>query len=283
VITQKLPGDRIRVTVNRAGTRRKLHAVLADRTGGNSRGVVALAAAVAPIVDNRAWLGLDVQPIEPLMVDRFSLPDQRGAIVAYVFPDSPAAKAGLAQGDIIRQVGETRIRDVAALDKLVAARRAGDSLRLTVWRAGVTQVVQVTLASPPPPGSVPQPTLPEAEVEVEAAWLGLDIVPLTDAEREELGLGPSVRGMVVDDVAAGPGVDAGLQAGDVITAVNGQPVPTVDQFKDATEGAPGALLDVLRAGRHFYVAVPPPRAADGFGQAIAGKKPAVQQVVFRLR
>jgi S1-C subfamily serine protease len=120
--------------------------------------------------------------------------------------------------------------------------------------------------------------LPEAEVEIEAAWLGLDIVPLDPAEAKELGLPAGVHGMVVDGVAAGLGVDVGFQIGDVILAVNGKSIQNVADFQKATEEAVGALADVLRYGRHIYLSVPPPGSLPGQ----ADNKPAVRRVGFKL-
>ena len=272
ILSARKPGDTIGFIVNRNGQERKFHVTLSVRSLG------ALAAATVNNAVTASWLGVDVQEVDPLMVDRHGLPDQRGVVIAYIHPSSPAVAAGLAQGDVIRRIGETRLRDTHQLASLIGARRPGDTLRMVVWHAGQQNEVQITLAQTPPPGQEPMPTLPEAEVEIEAGWLGLDIVPLSRAEAEELGLPEGLRGMVVDDVAAGVGVDAGFLAGDVITAINGKPTATVGQFKDASENNVGALVDVVRSGRHIYIAVPPP------GSVRAGNvKPKIQQVFFQPR
>lgn len=248
-------GDTIRLTINRNGRQRALNAKLGLPPMGR------LAAAVGPA--GGAWLGLDVQGINNLMAKQLGLPDTRGVIVAHVYPGSPAALAGLAQGDVIRRIGETRLRDIDQLFKLVAAQMPGNTVRLTVLHKGAIKDVPVMLSTLPPPSKQPKPTLPEAEVEIEAAWLGLDIVPLSPAEAEEFGIPDNVRGMIVDAVAPGQGVDVGFQPGDVIIAINGKPTPTVKTFKDATERAPGAVVDVIRFGHHIYLSVPPPNGMTG--------------------
>ena len=85
-------------------------------------------------------------------------------------------------------------------------------------------------------------------------------MPLSRAEAKEFGLPASVHGMLVDGVAQGRGVDAGFLAGDVIVAVNGKATPDVTAFKEATEGAAGAVVDVMRGPHHLYISVPPPGA-----------------------
>ncbi len=261
-------GDIVCLTVDRNRASVVLHAKLDSAPSGR------LAAATG-LVD-KAWLGVDLQPVDQLMVQRFGLPDTRGTIVSYVHSGSPAARAGLVQGDVIRRAAGRRLRSVKQFDEVVSVSRPGDALQLVLWHAGSLKEVQVVLATRPPPGSQPQPALPEAEVEIEAAWLGLDIVPLDPAEADELGLPVGSRGMVVDGVARGSGTEAGFLVGDVIIAVNGQPTNSVGQFKDATEGAIGALVDIIRYGRHIYISVPPPEAAMAGGGANAP----VRQVFF---
>jgi S1-C subfamily serine protease len=206
------------------------------------------------------WLGIDVQPISEILADRLGLPDHRGVIVSYVYPGSPALHGGLAQGDVIRRVGETRLRDSGQLGDLISARRPGDTLRLNVWRRGARKDIRVKLEGRPPGKGASAIPLPEAEVEIEAAWLGLDIVPLSGAEARELGLPAGQHGMLVDGVAAGQGRDAGFQVGDLIVAVNGRSTRTITDFREATEQAIGAVVDAIRYGRHIYLSVPPPGA-----------------------
>jgi S1-C subfamily serine protease len=260
--------DVVPITVGRGGVSRKLHVKLGTQPMGKL-------AAVTQAV-GRPWLGADIQGIDDLLAKRLGAPDMRGVVVSHVYPQSPAQKAGLAQGDVIRRVGEIRLRDIAQTKDLLARHRAGDILRLVVWRKGSQKNLNVTLSAVPPPAERRKPTLPEAAIEIEAAWLGLDIVPMTPAEAEELGLPAGLSGMVVDGVAAGRGVDAGFQMGDVIVAVNGKATTTVADFKEATEGAVGALVDAVRFGRHIYLSVPPPGGGAG------GQQPPIQQVGLRL-
>jgi S1-C subfamily serine protease len=262
IVTGQKAGDTIRMTVDRLGTRRPLHVKLGSRPTGT------LAAAAGEM----AWLGVDAQPVSGLLAQRLRLPDRHGVIVSYVYPGSPARGAGLAQGDVIRRVGETRVRDINQLGDLVAARRPGDTLSLNVWHRGTQQQLRVKL-EPRPSGKKRSPVpLPGAEVEVEAAWLGLDIIPLSAAEAQELGLPATLRGMMVDGVAVGQGIDAGFLVGDVIVAVNGRSTRTVADFEEATEQAVGAVVDVVRYGHHVYLSVPPPGAMGPAGT----KNPQVQ-------
>lgn len=72
-----------------------------------------------------------------------------GAAVTRVAAGGPAARAGVAVGDVIRLVNGNRIHDPAQLAKLFAAMRAGQVVRLTVWRGGSKREIEVTLAEAP--------------------------------------------------------------------------------------------------------------------------------------
>jgi len=261
-------GETVRLTINRNGQKRAVHAKLGTPPLGR------LTAATGGV--GAAWLGADVQNLDPLLAAHLGYPGRQGVVVGYVHPGSPAAAAGLAQGDVIVSVGNVELRGIDQIAALVAERRPGDVLSIAAWRRGSPMELSVPLAPLPPPGAQRQPTLPGAEVEIEAAWLGLDIVPLSRAEAKELGLPSGTLGMEVDGVAEGPGLDAGFQVGDVIIAINGRGVPTIADFKDATEGAAGAIVDVYRLNRHIYIPVQPPGGAAGTVQP----KARVQQVMF---
>jgi len=269
-LLKRKPGEAVRLKINRNGKDRTFHI----RLGSNPNAT--FVAARTQVNNSTPWFGVDVQPVDKMMLKQFGLLDNHGVIVSWVYPNSPAEAAGIVQGDIIRRIDNNRIRDPKQMSTLLVERQPGSIVDVTLFHQGNIKDVRVALSSPPPPGAQTPPPLAEAEVEIEAAWLGLDIVPLTAAEAEELGLPRSVRGMVVDGVAAGPGTDAGFQAGDVITAINGQATPNVGAFQEATEGAVGAVVDVIRYRRHLYISIPPP------GQNPAGQNAVqnVQQVAF---
>jgi len=216
-----------------------------------------LAAAVTPAAASGTWLGMTLQPVTDVMRRQLKLP-RAGAVVGNVAAGGPAARAGLQVGDLIRRVGETTVRRPADVIAALQEVDPGTQVKLAVWRQGATLELQLAPAAPPVATPRPPALLPEATVEMEVAWLGLDIVPLNPIEAREANLGPGTRGMLVDDVADGRGVEAGITTGDVIVAVNGKATRSIAEFKAATRDAAGALVDLLRRGRHLYVTVPPP-------------------------
>ena len=218
---------------------------------------VRLVAAVTRAEPVGAWLGMTLQPVTDVMRKQLKLP-RTGVVVSDVAAGSPAAQAGVQAGDLLRQVGDTTIKQPEDVPRALREAEVGARLTAMVWRQGQTIKLLLTAASPPAVAPRPPAVLPEAEVEMEVAWLGLDIVPLSPREAREANLGPGVQGMLVDDVADGRGVDAGITTGDVIVAVNGKSTRSIAELKAATRDAAGALVDILRRGRHLYVSVPPP-------------------------
>jgi hypothetical protein len=217
---------------------------------------VRLVAAVTP-ASRSAWLGLTLQPITDVMRKQLGLP-RTGVVVSDIASGSPAAQAGLKVGDVLRKVAGQTIRQPKDLDVALSEVKAGQRIRMNVWRQGQASNLDVAAAVPPPVVPKEPAPLPEAEVEIEIAWLGLDIVTVSPAEAAEAGVEAGVRGMLVDDIAAGRGKDAGLTTGDIILAINGKPTRSIKEFQEATKDAVGALVDVVRNGRHLYASIPPP-------------------------
>ncbi|MGE5482676.1 MAG: S1C family serine protease, partial [Bacteroidota bacterium] len=72
-----------------------------------------------------------------------------GIVVGEVYPDSPAAKAGLKSGDVITEVNRKKVADMDAFGKAIADMKVGDRLSFLVWRDGKTQVMTVTVGERP--------------------------------------------------------------------------------------------------------------------------------------
>ncbi|MGK5083012.1 PDZ domain-containing protein [Bdellovibrionota bacterium FG-1] len=265
VIAAKKDGDRIKIRVMRNDAKQSVNVKLKLKISENkikqkvtTKLVAAPGAPGTNDANADAWLGVDVQSLDAVLVRQLKLPDTRGAIVAHVFPGSPAAQSGLVRGDVIRSLDKMPVNDRTGFSELLMNKNPGDSVKLEVLRNGFAQDVVVVAGTMPVAAVGEPPQLPAAEVEVEVSWLGLTIVVIDPLEAKELGLPSGTKGMAVDGVSIGVGLDAGFQAGDIIIAINGMPTRTLREFKDATEGAQGALVDVWRAGRHRFVTVAAP-------------------------
>ncbi len=258
LIAAKKEGDRIKIRVMRNDAKQSLNVKLSLKVSPDKLKQKMTAKVVAANMDADAWIGIDVQSLDAVMIKQLKLPDSRGVIVSHVFPGGPAAQSGLVRGDIIRSVDKTPVNDRIGLSEALLNKKPGDTLKLDVLRNGFAQDVILTASTMPVAAAGEPPVLPGADVEVEASWLGLTVVPLDPLEAKELGLPSGTKGIAVDGISIGPAFDAGFQAGDVIVAVNGMPTTTLRQFSEATEGARGAMVDVWRAGRHRFVTIAAP-------------------------
>ncbi|MCS6805357.1 MAG: DegQ family serine endoprotease [Acidobacteriota bacterium] len=201
----------------------------------------------------RGYLGVTIQPVTSAIAKAFGLSQARGALVADVRPDSPAAHSGLAKGDIILELNGQPIHESRELQLKIAQAAPGTTVRLKVFRNGQERDVSVTLGELPSPESRGNQSNEQA-----SALDSVSVDDLTPQVARQLGLPISTRGVVIVDVEPGStAADAGLQRGDVIQEVNRQPVTTVREFERAVDQAGNGpvLLLVNRSGQSFYVVI----------------------------
>ncbi|MDB5913976.1 MAG: protease Do, partial [Ramlibacter sp.] len=172
-----------------------------------------------------AKLGVAVQDVNQSLADSFGLERPEGALVANVEKGSPAERAGLKTGDVIRSANGRAIVSSGDLPAIVGLSAPGDRLALEVWRQG--QKVQLTAELAKAGDKVAAAKAPEAADG--GGKIGLALRPLAPEERQQSGLR---TGVVVEEVA-GPAAAAGVEAGDIVLAVNGTPVSSVEQVKAA--------------------------------------------------
>ncbi|MCR4403502.1 MAG: trypsin-like peptidase domain-containing protein [Firmicutes bacterium] len=96
------------------------------------------------------WIGVDLQELTPALADYFGMREgATGVVVAYVYPKSPAEKAGLRDGDVILKVDGKAVETISQLQNEVRARKAGERITLQIWRNKAARYVPVTLEAMP--------------------------------------------------------------------------------------------------------------------------------------
>jgi serine protease Do len=214
----------------------------------------------------RGWLGVQVQTVTPELANSFGLSKAEGALVTEVFHDTPAAKAGLKQGDVILSFDGHPIDKPRDLSIKVAETPAGQSARLILWRDGSRVPVELTVAKMPV-----NPTVAEAEGSGHVSAAGVELGPLTTAERKKLGIGPKVHGAVVYSIGTSSILaDLDIQPGDVIEAINQKPVETpeqaatlINQARKEQGNERNLLILVDRHGVEQFVAVAIENGSNG--------------------
>jgi serine protease Do len=189
-----------------------------------------------------AKMGVVVQDVNQGFADSFKLDSPEGALVSQVMHGSAADKAGLKSGDIIRKVDGQPIVESTDLTSMVSLAKPGQKLGLEVWRDGKLLHLNLTLGKANDKGDMDDNgVLASAD---NSAKLGLALRALDPAERRQSGIR---EGLLIED-AAGAAADAGVQQGDVLLAVNGKPVTSVQQVHDLVGKATKSVALLIQRG-----------------------------------
>lgn len=192
---------------------------------------------------SRGRLGVAVQDLNHALAESFGLAKPDGALIDRVMPDGPAAKAGLQPGDVIVALEGRPVRDSRELPPRVADLKPGSETKVTVWRNGKAQDFALTV------DTLEEPALAAKEAPSRGR-LGLAVRPLTPDERQAA----EVNGGLLVEQVAGPAAKAGIQPGDLVLAVNGQPLAAPEQLKALADKAGRRIaLLVQRGGTTMFV------------------------------
>ncbi|OYU73272.1 MAG: hypothetical protein CFE45_37785 [Burkholderiales bacterium PBB5] len=198
-----------------------------------------------------ARLGVGVQDLTQPLAESFGLPRPDGALVSQVDPKSPAAAAGIKSGDVVLQVDGETITQAGALSSRIGLKQPGEKVTLKLWRDQHAHEVTVTLGNAS--GTGLKADAGSAAEPGEPARLGLALRPLSPAERGQTQI---EHGMLVQGVE-GAAARAGLAQGDVVLAINGKPVDSVDDLRTVLKTKPKSVaLLVWRDGERLFVPVP---------------------------
>jgi len=228
-----------------------INSAIYSRTGGYMGLAFAIPIDVAKTVEEqlvktgkveRGRLGIGIQEVSASLARSFGLDKPAGALVSTVEKGSPAEKAGIKPGDVILGFDGKPIETSSQLPPMVAQTKPGTRSQVEVWRGGRKQTLGVAVGE-----LKPEPTA-KAERKgggTEAGGkLGLAVRPLSPEEKKELG---GAAGVVVEQVA-GPAARAGIRPGDLITAVNGQPVKSVEELRSLVEKSRDTVALLVKRG-----------------------------------
>ncbi len=185
----------------------------------------------------RGWIGVQIQTITPDIADSMGLKQASGALVSEPQKDSPAAKAGIASGDVITSVNDQPVKDARDLARKIGTMSPGTSVKLGVIHQGTDKTVTLTLGTLPAEKQAANEENNQSS-ESEVPKLGLTLAP---GDKNSSAGG---NGVVVTAVAAGGvAADHGFQVGDVILDVGGKSVSTPADVRQS-------LADAKSAGKH---------------------------------
>src|SRR5499426_273565 len=174
---------------------------------------------------DRAWLGVQIQPVTAEIADSLGLKKAEGAIVAQPQPDSPASKAGIVAGDVITEIDGASIKDSRELARKVGMMAPGTKIKVTLARKGESKTLALTL------GKMPNEKQAKAETSDDMSSgdsprLGLNLAPAKDVA------GSGDQGVAVVGVDPnGPAAERGIKTGDVILEVAGKTVANTAEVR----------------------------------------------------
>ena len=199
----------------------------------------------------RGWLGVRIQGLDQTLAESFGMENPRGALVAQVEENSPAAKAGIESGDVILEFRGKAVSKSADLPALVASTPIGEKVEIKLLRDSKEETVKVEIGN--------LNDISGNGGKASATTRGLSLSTLDDEARKELGF--RGKGVRIDSVKAGSAAErSGLRAGDIIIGVGGKRVEDVKSAQRLLEKAnskrPVPLL-IYRNGQNIYLALQP--------------------------
>jgi serine protease Do len=206
--------------------------------------------------DDNSWLGVESQEVNGDKAKELKLPAERGVLLDRIVPDSPAAKAGLKENDVITEINGQRVEGETQFRRMIHEIPAGRSAQFTVWRDGHAQTINVTLGkSEDQPNAwigaaprafsfeLPKVEIPDMQIMPDSDWnygvvlgarprLGIDAEDLSGQFGSYFGA-PDGEGVLVREVNSGsPAEKAGMKSGDVITSVDGDRVRSLGDLRE---------------------------------------------------
>ncbi len=272
------PGNSGGPLVNLSGEVIGVNSAIQSRSGGWQGVGMAIASNMARDVTSqllkdgtvhRGYLGVSIKDLNPEVASRLGLDNQKGVLVAKVHEGSPAAKAGLKDGDVITGLAGKPVTNGRELQSIVLGLPLNQPVSLTVLRDGERKELNVTVAEQPSEFGLSRELArqePKTESESdELDNLGIEVAELTPELAKKLGYKEGTQGVVITQVQPdSPAAEAGLHRGMLLVKVDKKRVKDIASVREALAKAPsekGVLLQVRSPdGATDYVVVKIPAA-----------------------
>lgn len=247
-------------------------------TGGSVGIGFAIPSSLAkPVIDQliafgstkRGWIGIKIQEVTPEIAESMGLTSAKGALVASLTQDGPAAKAGIKQGDIVTRFNNQDVNEMRNLPRLVADAPIGKPVPITLLRQGKEinmTIVSGQLEKAKEDGLLDEEApMEKAEAPsysaTKVAGLGLEVAALSPELRQRYRLDNAINGVVVTGmVRDSDAAEKGLRPGDVLLEVNQHaikaPNDVLTAVKEAKASGKNAVLLLVSAQNNLrFVAV----------------------------
>jgi serine protease Do len=190
-----------------------------------------------------AWFGGEGQPVTAAIAATFGLPRPEGVILKNIYPDSPAAKAGLKVGDVVLAIDGYPVDDMQSLNYRVTTHKPGDGPSFKISSDGRVRDVRVVLAAPP---EIPRGT---TVIGGRSPLTGAKVENLSPAVALDLNMDEAATGVVITEIAQGtPAAGYGFQPGDIVRGLNGKEIKSVSELTATLAAAQGHWQIVVDRG-----------------------------------
>lgn len=198
----------------------------------------------------RPWFGADGQAVTAEISKALGLQRPEGVLVSQVYPQSPAAQAGLIKGDVVLAIDGFEIADSNTLRYRVVTHHPGDTVAVKYWRSGSLRQTTTKIALPPDQGR------DEGTIAGRNPMQGAKVANITPALADELQMDLMAKGVVVTDVQGGSqAARFGIKPGDIIRQLNGDSITGVAQLKRGLAATDSWQMAVQRGDRTLQLDV----------------------------
>jgi serine protease Do len=217
----------------------------------------------------RGYIGAQIQDMDDEMASSFGLAGRKGAVIAGLVPGGPAAKAGVAAGDIVVAVNGHPVTNGNEMTREVAKVHAGDTIRLDVFRNGKERNLDITAGLRPSEDQLAlnggaggdDETAPGGGATASHQVLGMSLATIDPTTRQAYNIAPTTHGVVVESVKGSSDAgDKGLRRGDVIVRAGDREVASAADVSAAIgdwkkSGRTSIPLEVSRNGVSKFVPI----------------------------
>ncbi len=200
----------------------------------------------------RGWMGVAIQDITPELAEYYSLKEKSGVLVAKVYKNDPADRAGIVPGDVITHIKGDVVTSSRELSSAIAGFGVGSKIPVTLIREGRVKTVFVVLTK----RSDTEPGEFLAEIGFDSFGLGLQA--LDSALAKKFGYAGGIQGLVVVEIKPdGKAASSGIRQGDLLSEVNHIKIATMDQYLEVLAGIKkgGTVQLLFRRGNTSFIAV----------------------------